>query len=190
MKKDNNQNKSPEDAIRYLLEWVGENPQREGLQQTPQRLIRAYQEYFKGYKDNPENYLLTHFEEVEGYREPVLLKGIPFYSHCEHHMAPIHGFVNVAYIPNKKVVGISKLARVVESFARRLQIQEKMTAQIANCIQDTLNPQGVAVHMDAVHHCMLGRGVNLKSTALVTYHFTGVYNESRELKNDFKNIIS
>lgn len=180
---------SPQDAIKYLLEYLGETPDREGLIQTPHRVIRAYQEYFKGYSEDPSHYLATHFEEVEGYCEPVLLKGIPFYSHCEHHMAPIHGIVNVSYIPNQRVVGISKLARVVESFARRLQIQEKMTAQIGNCIQDALDPQGVAVHIDAVHHCMLGRGVNLKSTSLVTYHFTGVYQKSETLKNDFKNVI-
>ncbi len=177
---------SPEEAIQYLLEWIGENPSREGLKQTPARLMRAYQEYFKGYRENPADYLLTHFEEVEGYREPVLLKGITFYSHCEHHMAPIHGIVNIAYIPNKKIVGISKLARVVESFARRLQIQEKMTVQIANCIQETLEPLGVAVNISGVHHCMLGRGVNLKSTTLITNHFTGLYQNDDAVKNDFK----
>lgn len=179
-----------QDAVKTLLTYVGEDPNREGLLQTPKRVIRAFEEYCSGYKENPEDILNTYFEEVCGYEQPVILRDIPFYSHCEHHLAPIHGIATVSYLPEKKVVGISKLARVVESFARRLQIQEKMTAQIAECIQNSLSPKGVAVYIKAIHHCMLGRGVNINGASLVTTHYTGIYRQDELMRKDFLRLIS
>ena len=164
-----------ENAVRTLLSFAGDDPLREGLIDTPARVVRAFTEYFKGYSEDPEDLLKTTFDEIAGYDNIILLRDIPFYSHCEHHMAPILGIAHVAYLPSKRVVGISKLARVVEIFAKRLQIQEKMTAQIANAINMHLKPKGVAVMIEATHHCMLGRGVNKSGAQLITTHYTGAF---------------
>ena len=162
-----------EQAFRGVLRSIGEDPDRDGLRETPGRLVRAYREYFCGYEQDPEQILHKTFEEIEGYDEMVLLRGIPFQSHCEHHLAPIIGRVWVAYVPNERVVGIRKLARVVEAYAKRLQIQERLTAQIANCIEQVLKPKGTGVVIKATHHCMTSRGVNEKGTALVTSRMSG-----------------
>ena len=160
--------KQAEQAIETLLLWAGEDPSREGLVDTPKRVAAAYEDWFSGYKENPVQYLRRTFEEVEGYDEMIVLRDIAFESHCEHHMAPIIGCAHVGYLPNNKVVGISKLARVVEAFARRFQVQEKMTAQIANCIWDVLNPKGVGVVIEAYHLCMMMRGVEKQNSRAIT----------------------
>ncbi len=178
-----------EEAIRTLLAYAGENLTREGLSDTPKRVIKAYEEYYSGYQEDPRDLLKRTFSEVSGYSDVVLLRDIPFYSHCEHHMAPIEGVAHIAYWPNKKVVGISKLARVVDVFARRLQIQENMTAEIATVIQDVLQPHGVAVSISAAHHCMIGRGVNKTGTTLVTSHFTGIYETDHVARADVKSLM-
>ena len=157
-----------EAAVKTLLTWAGDNPERDGLHETPARVAKAFEEWFRGYKDNPEEILKKTFEETEGYDEMIVLRGIPFESHCEHHLAPIIGKAWVAYIPRDRVVGISKLARVVDAYSKRLQIQEKMTAQIANVIQDVLNPEGVGVVIKGVHHCMTTRGVHKNGVDMVT----------------------
>jgi GTP cyclohydrolase I len=167
-----------EAAVHTLLRWVGEDPGRDGLQDTPSRVVKAFDEYFKGYSADPVEVLKRTFEETGGYDEMVVLRGIPFASHCEHHMAPIVGRAWVAYIPDGRVVGISKLARVVELYARRLQIQEKMTAQIANTINDVLKPHGVGVVIKAVHHCMTTRGVNTRDTDMVTSRMLGAFRDN------------
>ena len=151
-----------EEAIRTIILWIGEDPAREGLRSTPKRVIKAFKEYFKGYKEKPENFLAKTFTEVEGYDDMVIEKNISIRSHCEHHMAPIVGVAHVAYIPSKKVVGLSKLARVVEAFSKRLQTQERLTMQIAKTIKEVLQPRGVAVTIDASHHCMTDRGISKK----------------------------
>jgi len=155
-----------EEAIRTIIQWIGEDPNREGLKSTPKRVIRAFKEYFQGYKENPANYLKKTFTEVEGYDDMVIEKNISIRSHCEHHMAPIIGVAHVAYIPSKKVVGLSKLARVVEAFSKRLQTQERLTMQIAKTIMHVLQPRGVAVTIDAAHQCMTNRGVKKKKQQL------------------------
>lgn len=174
-----------EAAVRTLLRWAGENTGRDGLADTPSRVVKAYEEYFKGYGQDPVEILQRTFEETEGYDEMVILRGIPFASHCEHHMAPIVGKAWVAYMPQGRVVGISKLARVVEVYARRLQIQEKMTAQIANAINDVLKPQGVGVVIKAVHHCMTTRGVNKSSTDMVTSRMLGCFRDNAATRQEF-----
>lgn len=173
------------DAVKTLLSWAGDNPSREGLLETPQRVAKAFQEWFLGYTIDPQTLLNKDFSEVEGYQAPVFLCNIPFHSHCEHHLAPIIGKAHIAYIPNGKVVGISKLARVTEAFALRLQIQERLTAQIANCIHDTLNAKGVAVMIEAEHFCMTTRGVNTHDTNMITYHLTGIYQTDVTLRTEF-----
>ena len=162
-----------EAAVRTLLLWTGDNPDREGLSDTPSRMVRAYSEMFSGYSEDPANELGRTFEEVAGYDDMVLVKDITFHSHCEHHVVPIIGKAHVAYLPDSKVVGLSKVARVVHIFARRLQTQEAMTAQIANCIQDVLNPRGVAVMLEAEHMCMAMRGIKLAGSTTITTRFTG-----------------
>ena len=174
-----------EEAIKKLLIWAGDNPNREGLQETPKRVAKAFQEWFSGYRIDPVSVLHKSFSEVSGYHAPVFLKNIPFHSHCEHHLAPIIGKVHIAYIPNGKVVGISKLARVTEAFALRLQIQERLTAEIADCIQDTLDAKGVAVMIEAEHFCMTTRGVHTHDTNMVTYHLTGIYRDDATLRVEF-----
>jgi GTP cyclohydrolase I len=174
-----------EDAIRLLLRWAGDNPEREGLIDTPKRVAKAYKEWFGGYDMKPEDYLKRTFEEVEGYDEMVILRDIEFESHCEHHMAPIIGVAHVGYIPNGRVVGISKLARVVEAYAKRLQVQEKMTAQIARCIQDVLQPKGVGVVIVAKHECMTTRGVHKTGVSMVTSKLLGSFREDASTRAEF-----
>ena len=176
-----------EEAVRVLLEYLGENPSREGLSETPERVVRAWSEYCAGYSSDPAVILQTTFENPEKYLEPVVLRDISFVSHCEHHLAPINGFVDIAYLPSERIVGISKIARVVECFARRLQTQETMTAQIANCIQDNLMPAGTAVRSRATHACMTNRGVCKSGTLLTATTFTGVFLSDLALKHQFLN---
>ena len=178
------------EAVRKLLLWAGDDPDREGLVGTPDRVARAYKEFFAGYEQDPEEILRTTFEEVEGYDEMVLVKDIGIESHCEHHMVPIIGRAHIAYIPNNRVVGISKLARVVDIFAKRLQIQEKMTAQIANAIENVLKPKGIAVVIDASHQCMTTRGVNKPESSTVTSAMRGVFKDNPRTRNEFLSFIN
>ena len=178
-----------EAAVQTLLRWAGDNPSREGLLETPSRVVKAYSQWFRGYREDPQALLQRTFEEVEGYNEMVLLKDIRFESYCEHHMAPIIGTAHVAYVPTDRVVGISKLARVVDAFAKRLQVQEKMTAQIANTIDEVLRPRGVAVVLEGEHHCMSTRGVNKHGVSMVTSAMRGDFQKDRELRRDFMGII-
>ncbi|WP_353229677.1 GTP cyclohydrolase I FolE [Novosphingobium sp.] len=164
-----------QDAIRTLLRWAGENPDREGLIDTPSRVGRAWKEYCAGYQDDPGIHLRRTFSEVAGYDEVVLLKNIPFQSHCEHHLAPITGLASIAYLPRNRVVGISKLARVLQGYASRLQIQERLTSEVARCIWDNLHPQGVAVVIEAQHGCMTGRGVRTPGVGMVTSRMLGCF---------------
>ena len=174
-----------EAAVRVLLEYIGEDPLREGLQETPARVVRAWSEYCVGYSSDPVTILKKTFENPEEYSEPVVLRDISFVSHCEHHLAPINGFADIAYIPSKRVVGISKIARVVECFARRLQTQETMTAQIANCIQDNLMPAGTAVRTRATHACMTNRGVCKSGTLMTATAFKGEFENNPVIKAQF-----
>jgi GTP cyclohydrolase IA len=174
-----------EAAFRTVLEWIGEDVDRDGLRETPARLVRAFQEYFSGYGEDPEQILQKTFEEIEGYDEMVVLRGVPFESHCEHHVAPIIGRAWVGYVPNQRVVGISKLARVVDAFAKRLQIQERLTAQIANTIEDVLKPQGVAVVIKATHHCMSTRGIHKQGSDLVTSRMLGCFRDNAMTRQEF-----
>jgi len=176
-----------EAAFRTIIRWTGDNPDRDGLHETPARLARAYEEYFSGYGEDPEAILSKTFEETEGYDEMIALRGIRFVSHCEHHIAPIVGRAWVAYIPNGRVVGISKLARIVEAYAKRLQIQEKLTAQIANAIDTVLQPQGVGVVIKAEHFCMTARGIMKPGTDLVTSRMLGVFRDSAITRQEFLN---
>ena len=174
-----------EAAVRVLLEYIGEDPLREGLQETPARVVRAWSEYCAGYSSDPVTVLKKTFENPEEYSEPVVLRDISFVSHCEHHLAPINGFADIAYIPSKRVVGISKIARVVECFARRLQTQETMTEQIANCIQDNLMPGGTAVRTRATHACMTNRGVCKSGTLMTATAFKGEFENNSVIKAQF-----
>ncbi len=178
-----------EEAVRTLLRWAGEDPEREGLLDTPARVARAYEDWFSGYREDPVGYLKRTFEEVEGYDEMIVLRDITFESHCEHHMAPIIGRAHVGYLPNNKVVGISKLARVVQTFARRFQVQEKMTAQIANCIQDVLKPKGVGVVINAAHQCMTTRGVHKPGVSMVTSQMLGLFRKDARTRAEFLTMI-
>jgi GTP cyclohydrolase I len=174
-----------EAAVRTIIRWTGDDPDREGLQDTPARVTRAFEEYFGGYAQDPAEFLARTFEEVGGYDEMILLRGIRFESHCEHHMAPVIGQAWVGYVPNGRVVGISKLARVVDVFARRLQVQEKLTAQIADTIEDILKPKGVAVVVKASHHCMTTRGVHKPDTDLVTSRMIGCFKDNAQMRQEF-----
>lgn len=178
-----------EEAVRTLLRWSGDDPTREGLLDTPERVVKAYQEWFAGYAVDPGDYLRRTFKEVAGYDEMVVLRGIEFESHCEHHIAPIIGRAHVGYLPTNRVVGISKLARVVETFAKRLQVQEKLTAQIAQCIQDNLHPAGVAVVIDASHECMTTRGVHKRGVSMVTSQMLGVFRDDPRTRLEFLQFI-
>jgi len=178
-----------ENAVRTLVRWAGDDPNREGLAGTPERVVRAYEEFFTGYHDDPVEILQRTFEEVEGYDEMVLLRNIRFESHCEHHMAPILGRAHIAYLPDHRVVGISKLARLVQVYAKRLQIQEKMTAQIANTIQEVLQPLGVAVMIEASHQCMTTRGVYKPGAALATSRMLGAFRENAATRREFLSLI-
>ena len=179
-----------EEAVRTLLRWSGEDPQREGLLDTPKRVVKAYEDWFSGYGLDPDDYLARTFEEVEGYDELIVLRDIQFESHCEHHMAPIIGRAHVGYLPNGKVVGISKLARVVEAYARRFQVQEKMTAQIAGCIQRALGPMGVGVVVEAAHECMTTRGVHKRGVSMVTSTMLGTFREDARTRSEFLQFIA
>jgi GTP cyclohydrolase I len=176
-------------AVRDILRFIGEDPDREGLRETPARVVRALEEHFGGYGQNPEEMLETTFEETDGYDELVVLRGVPFFSHCEHHMAPIVGHAWVAYQPRERVVGISKLARVVDAYARRLQIQERLTAQIANAIDRVLKPVGVGVVIKASHHCMVTRGVQKAGTDLVTSRLLGSLRDDPVRRSEFFTLV-
>jgi GTP cyclohydrolase I len=178
-----------EDAVRVLLRWAGDDPQREGLLDTPKRVVKAYRDWFSGYETDPAEYLRRTFKEVAGYDEMVVLRDIEFESHCEHHMAPIIGRAHVGYMPTNRVVGISKLARVVEGYARRFQVQEKFTAQIAQCIQETLNPAGVAVVIDASHECMTTRGVHKRGVSMITSQMLGAFRDDARTRAEFLQFI-
>ena len=178
-----------EEAIRTLLRWADDDPTREGLLGTPERVVRAYEEWFGGYDVDPNEFLKRTFEEIEGYDEMVVLRDIRFESHCEHHMAAIIGKVHVAYLPNRRVVGISKLARLVEVYGKRLQIQEKMTSQIANTLQEVLQPKGVAVVIEAAHQCMTTRGVHKSGVTMVTSRMLGAFRDNQSTRREFLSII-
>jgi len=178
-----------EAAVRTLLRWAGDDPDREGLLDTPARVVRAFEEFFRGYDQDPEEILRRTFEETDGYDEMVVLKDIPFESHCEHHLAPIIGKAHVGYLPEHRVVGISKLARVVEAYAKRLQIQEKMTAQIAKAIEDVLQPRGVAVVIEASHQCMTTRGVHKAGVTMVTSRMLGAFRDDAMTRREFLAVI-
>lgn len=178
-----------ESAVRTLIRWAGDNPDREGLIDTPKRVAKAYNEFFAGYYDDPHEILSRTFEEVEGYDEMVLLKNMRLESHCEHHMVPIIGLAHVAYIPNNRVVGISKIARLVDVFAKRLQTQEIMTTQIADSIFEALQPKGVAVVIDAAHQCMTTRGVHKTETTTITSRMLGIFRDDHRTRTEFMNLI-
>jgi GTP cyclohydrolase I len=178
-----------EAAVRTLLEWIGDDPEREGLVGTPSRVVRAYEDWFSGYNDDPLEFLRRTFREVDGYDEMIVLRDITFESHCEHHMAPIIGKVHIGYLPDRKVVGISKLARVVETFARRLQVQESLTAQIAHCIQDVLKPRGVGVVVEGVHQCMTTRGVRKYGVSMITSQLLGHFRSDPRTRAEFLTMI-
>jgi len=178
-----------ENAVRTLIRWAGDDPDREGLKATPGRVVRAYKEWFSGYDDDPNDYLRRTFEEVGGYDEMVLLRDIRFVSHCEHHMAPIIGRVHIGYLPRNRVIGISKLARLVETFARRLQVQEKMTAEIANCLNVVLKPHGVGVVVEAEHECMTTRGVLKTDVTMVTSRMVGAFKNQKQTRDEFLSAI-
>jgi GTP cyclohydrolase I len=179
-----------EEAVRTLLRWAGDDPNREGLAETPARVVRAYEEWFAGYETDPRELLTRTFTEVNGYDEMVLLRAIPFHSHCEHHLAAITGFVHIGYLPNTRVVGISKLARLVEAYARRLQIQERLTAEIADTIQDVLQPRGVGVVVEATHGCMTSRGVSKHGSTMVTSRMLGGFRDHPATRHEFLTAIS
>jgi GTP cyclohydrolase I len=178
-----------EEAVRTLIRWAGDNPEREGLADTPARVVRAYEDWYRGYDDDPAQLLERCFEEIAGYDEMVLLRDIRFESHCEHHMAPIIGRAHIGYLPHRRVVGISKLARLVQVFAKRLQIQERMTAEIANTIERVLKPQGVAVVIEASHECMTTRGVHSCGVSMVTSQMLGAFRERPETRQEFLSAI-
>lgn len=180
---------SAEEAVRTLIRWAGDDPAREGLLGTPDRVVRSYEEFFAGYNEDPVDMLARTFEETDGYDEMVLLKDIRFESHCEHHMVAIIGKAHIAYFPRRRVVGISKLARVLEVYAKRLQIQEKMTAQVANTIQDVLDPLGVAVVVEAQHQCMTTRGVYKPGVSMVTSRMLGVFRDDPTTRREFMSLI-
>ena len=177
-------------AVKTLIEWAGDDPTREGLVETPKRVVAAYEEFFEGYTQDPEEILRKTFEEVEGYDEMVIVKDIRLESHCEHHIVPILGTAHIGYIPNKRVVGISKLARIVDVFGKRLQTQETMTSQIATTIENVLNPKGVAVVIDAGHQCMSTRGVHKTESSTVTSSMKGVFKENQVTRNEFLSFIN
>ena len=179
-----------EEAFRTVLKWIGEDPDRDGLRETPNRVRRAFREYFAGYDEDPAQVLRKTFSEVDGYVEMIVLRGVTFESHCEHHVAPIVGRAWVGYIPDKRVVGISKLARVVEIFSKRLQIQERLTAQIANTIEEVLKPHGVAVVVKAAHHCMISRGIHKRGADLVTSRMLGVFRDNPLTRAEFLALVN
>ena len=197
VKNENNKNpqnqiseKEAEEAFIKILQWIGEDPSREGLIETPKRVIKAFKEYFKGYNEDPKKILEKTFGDVEGYDDMVIQKNISVQSHCEHHMAPIIGVAHVAYIPNERVVGLSKLARVVEVFSKRLQTQERLTMQIANTLMESLDAKGVAVSIDSTHHCMTMRGIKKEQATTVTNYYLGKFKEDLSCQNRYLRFIS
>lgn len=178
-----------EEAVRTLLIWAGDDPDREGLLDTPRRVVKSYQDFFRGYTEDPKNILKRTFSETEGYDEMITLKDIEFESHCEHHMVPIIGKAHIGYIPNSRVIGISKLARVVDVYAKRLQIQEKLTAQIATAIEEVLQPKGVAVIIEASHQCMTTRGVHKSGVTMQTSRMTGIFRRDKRTRDEFMQLI-
>jgi GTP cyclohydrolase I len=178
-----------ESAVRTLIRWAGDDPDREGLVSTPSRVVRAYEEWFAGYDEDPRDYLKRTFEEVAGYDEIVLLRDVRFVSHCEHHMAPILGRIHIAYLPRNRVVGISKLIRLVDTYAKRLQVQEKLTAEIASCLDSVLKPYGVAVVIEGAHECMTTRGVRRTDVTMVTSRMLGVFRDQPQTRNEFLSAI-
>ena len=189
-KNQNISDQEAEEAIEILIRWIGEDPEREGLKSTPKRVVRAYKEYFQGYKEDPAKHLTKTFTEIEDYDDMIIEKDISIRSHCEHHMAPIVGVAHIAYIPSKKVVGLSKLARVVEAFSKRLQTQERLTMQIAKTIMHVLQPRGVAVTIDAMHQCMTSRGIKKEKTTTVTNYFLGAFKEDLSFQNRYLRYIN
>ena len=174
-----------EDAVRTLIRWAGDDPVREGMKGTPARVTRAYEEWFAGYHQDPKQYLQRTFEEVGGYDEVIALRDIPFESHCEHHLAPIIGRAHVGYLPRDRVVGISKMARLVDVYAKRFQVQEKMTAEIAGCLQQVLKPRGVGVIIEAAHQCMTTRGVHKRGVTMITSQMLGIFRTRQETRQEF-----
>ena len=189
-KNQNISDQEAEEAIEILIRWIGEDPEREGLKSTPKRVVRAYKEYFQGYKEDPAKHLTKTFTEIEDYDDMIIEKDISIRSHCEHHMAPIIGVAHVAYIPSKKVVGLSKLARVAEAFSKRLQTQERLTMQIAKTIMHVLQPRGVAVTIDAMHQCMTSRGIKKENTTTITNYFLGAFKEDLSFQNRYLRYIN
>ena len=189
-KKHSISDKNAEEAIKTIIQWIGEDPNREGLVSTPKRVIKAFKEYFEGYNQDPGIYLSKTFTEIEGYDDMIIEKNISVQSHCEHHMAPIIGIAHVAYIPAQKVVGLSKLARVVEAFSKRLQTQERLTMQIAKTIMEVLQPRGVAVTIDALHQCMTNRGIKKENTRTVTNYFLGAFKDDLSFQNRYLRYIN
>jgi GTP cyclohydrolase I len=188
-RRDRPSREAAEDAVRTLIRWAGDDPDRQGLLGTPGRVVRAYDEFFAGYWQDPVDVLQETFDETDGYDEMVVLRDIEFFSHCEHHIVPIIGKAHVGYLPNERVVGISKMARVVETYARRMQIQEKMTAQIANTLDEVLKPKGVAVIIEGVHQCMTTRGVQKPGVSLVTSRMLGAFRDDAKTRREFLSII-
>jgi len=182
--------KEAEEAVRTLIKWAGDNPDREGLLDTPKRVVKSYEEFYEGYQADPEEILKRTFSETDGYDEMVVLRDIRIESHCEHHMLPIIGRVHIAYVPKNRVVGISKLARVVDIYAKRMQIQEKLTAQIANSINEILQPRGVAVVIEATHQCMSTRGVHKSGAIMQTSHMLGAFREDKRTRQEFMDLIT
>ena len=182
--------KQAEEAVKTLIKWAGDNPEREGLQETPKRVVNSYKEFFSGYDSKPEQILSKTFDEVEGYDEMVIVRDIAIESHCEHHMVPFIGTAHIGYIPNKRIVGISKLARIADVFAKRLQTQEIMTAQIADTINEVLKPKGVAVVIDAQHQCMTTRGTHKTESSTITSRMLGLFRTNSNTRNEFMNLIN
>jgi len=182
--------KQAEEAVKTLIEWAGDNPEREGLLETPKRVVNAYKEFFSGYDSKPEQILSKTFDEVEGYDEMVIVRNITIESHCEHHMIPFIGIAHIGYIPNKRIVGISKLARIADVFAKRLQTQEIMTAQIADTINEVLKPKGVAVVIDAQHQCMTTRGTHKTESSTITSRMLGLFRTNSNTRSEFMNLIN
>ena len=182
--------KQAEEAVKTLIEWAGDNPEREGLLETPKRVVNAYKEFFSGYDSKPEQILSKTFDEVEGYDEMVIVRNITIESHCEHHMVPFIGIAHIGYIPDKRIVGISKLARIADVFAKRLQTQEIMTAQIADTINEVLNPKGVAVVIDAQHQCMTTRGTHKTESSTITSRMLGLFRTNSNTRSEFMNLIN
>ena len=182
--------KQAEEAVKTLIKWAGDNPEREGLLETPKRVVNSYKEFFSGYDSKPEQILSKTFDEVEGYDEMVIVRNITIESHCEHHMIPFIGIAHIGYIPNKRIVGISKLARIADVFAKRLQTQEIMTAQIADTINEVLNPKGVAVVIDAQHQCMTTRGTHKTESSTITSRMLGLFRTNSNTRSEFMNLIN